>query len=289
MTFSLSSSPEMQTSLFPTAYSILSMNALQENVLTHYALGNPVTCRLLLHGFSDHYLIQTPEGRCVLRVYQAPRAMGRSWRTASEILYGVDLSLHLKRKGIAVSVPLARKDGTFLQSLQAAEGERYAVLFTYVEGEELSPASMDEAKSVFYGSGVAEMHNAADDFICSHPRLPLDMTLLVDTSLNAIEPVLEQQKEKWAYLVQLAQFVKERIDLFSHQGLEVGVCHGDAQGGNACMDVENKVTFFDFDNCGYGWRAYELAVFYWAAALGKSRLGKSDEEIERMWTAYLKG
>lgn len=40
-----------------------------------FALGN---CRLLIHGFSDHYLIQTPEGRYVLRVYQAPRAMGRS-------------------------------------------------------------------------------------------------------------------------------------------------------------------------------------------------------------------
>jgi Ser/Thr protein kinase RdoA (MazF antagonist) len=139
--------------------------SLQENVLTHYALGNPVTCRLLIHGFADHYLIQTPEGRFVLRVYQAPRATGHSWRTASEIRYEVDLSLHLKRKGIAVSVPIARKDGTFLQSLQAAEGERYAVLFTYLEGEELSPASMDEAKSLFYGSAVAEMHNAADDFM----------------------------------------------------------------------------------------------------------------------------
>lgn len=52
---------------------------------------------------------------------------------------------------------------------------------------------------------------------------------------------------------------------------------------------EQTLTFFDFDVCGQGWRAYDLAVFYWGAAMGKSRLGWSDEQVERLWEAYLEG
>lgn len=43
------------------------------------------------------------------------------------------------------------------------------------------------------------------------------------------------------------------------------------------------------DVCGFGWRAYDLAVFSWGAALSKDRLGKSDEDIEKLWTAFLHG
>ncbi|WP_429842749.1 hypothetical protein [Brevibacillus sp. FIR094] len=40
------------------------------------------------------------------------------------------------------------------------------------------------------------------------------------------------------------------------------MCHGDLQGNfntNFCDD--NTYTHFDFDLCGYGWRAYDLAAF----------------------------
>ena len=283
------SSSEAQSAIFPTAYSVLSMDALRERVLIHYELDNPVTCKLHIHGFSDHYLVQTSEKKWMLRIYQAPRTPGSTSRTTSDILYEVDLLQHLQKKGIAVSVPVARKDGTFCQCLQAAEGPRHAVLFTYLEGEELSPPGMNEARSKLYGRAIAEMHNAGEDFISSNDRISLDTDFLIDTALKSLQPVLEQQKETWMYLVEIAQRVKKRIHLLAGQGLEFGVCHGDAQGGNAFIDRKNTITFFDFDMCGPGWRAYELSVFRWAAALGKSRLGWSNEKIEQIWAAYIKG
>ncbi|GHO97483.1 hypothetical protein KSF_075310 [Reticulibacter mediterranei] len=290
MTTSSTSSQEKHADIFPVTYSVLSSDILQERVLSHYAFEAPITCRLLVHGFHDHYLVQTANGKYMLRVYQAPRSIGRTWRTSSDVLYEIDLLLHLHRKGVAVSVPVARKDGTLLQTLQAPEGPRQAVLFTYVEGVELSPASIDEMGSRLYGSTVAELHNAADDFTSTHARFSLDQVFLIEASLNATRPLLVEQRQKeWKYLVQTAQLVKERLEWFVQQGLETGACHGDAQGGNASLSGEKKLTFFDFDCCGYGWRAYELAVFYWAAALGKNRLGKSAEEVEQLWMAYLAG
>jgi len=48
-------------------------------------------------------------------------------------------------------------------------------------------------------------------------------------------------------------------------------------------DMSNlfPVTLFDFDCCGVGWRAYDLAVFRWAA-----RLRKMEAE---QWPAFLRG
>jgi len=44
-----------------------------------------------------------------------------------------------------------------------------------------------------------------------------------------------------------------------------GVCHVDLHGGNAHWADPDRVTLFDFDECGHGWLAYDLAAFQWMA------------------------
>jgi len=46
------------------------------------------------------------------------------------------------------------------------------------------------------------------------------------------------------------------------------------------MGPENEITHFDFDLCGYGWRAYDIAVFRWA------RGSKNDGRWERFLAGY---
>jgi Ser/Thr protein kinase RdoA (MazF antagonist) len=43
-------------------------------------------------------------------------------------------------------------------------------------------------------------------------------------------------------------------------GLEWGICHGDVHAGNAFIASPETVTLFDFDACGPGWHAYDLAT-----------------------------
>jgi Ser/Thr protein kinase RdoA (MazF antagonist) len=63
--------------------------------------------------------------------------------------------------------------------------------------------------------------------------------------------------------------------------LQAGFCHGDLHGGNAHRDQAQTQTFFNFDACGMGWRAYDIAVFRWSARLRR-------KEQER-WEAFLRG
>ena len=46
---------------------------------------------------------------------------------------------------------------------------------------------------------------------------------------------------------------------------EYGICMGDIHSGNAHFTAENEPTLFDFDQCGYGWRAFDIAKFFHAA------------------------
>lgn len=40
-----------------------------------------------------------------------------------------------------------------------------------------------------------------------------------------------------------------------------GICVGDVHSGNTHFTEQNEPTLFDFDQCGYGWRAFDIAKF----------------------------
>ena len=61
--------------------------------------------------------------------------------------------------------------------------------------------------------------------------------------------------------------------------LQPGFCHGDASGGNAHISGRT-ITFFDFDCCGCGFRAYDVAVY-----LSNSEF-RGPEMAARRWREY---
>jgi Ser/Thr protein kinase RdoA (MazF antagonist) len=253
MPMSNSSYPTM--GLFPVTHSILSAAALLAEVLPDYAIGMPVGCKLLGRGLNDTYLVHTTDDRYILRVYRA------GWRSLPEIGYELDALTHLARKDISMSRPLARKDGDFIRTLHAPEGDRHVVLFTYANGKE---PTHDGEQSQLYGRAVAAVHAATDDFVSRHNRFHLDLVHLADQPLAAIQPFLEHRPEDWAYLQALADRLRKRLDRFQREQPDFGFCHGDFHGWNAHIDEEDTLTFFDFDCCGPGWRAYDIAVFRWS-------------------------
>ena len=40
-----------------------------------------------------------------------------------------------------------------------------------------------------------------------------------------------------------------------------GICWGDPHSGNVHFTEDNQMTLFDFDQCGYGWRAFDIGKF----------------------------
>jgi Ser/Thr protein kinase RdoA (MazF antagonist) len=69
-------------------------------------------------------------------------------------------------------------------------------------------------------------------------------------------------------------------------------CHGDCHGSNNFMsdgvDGSRVAPFFDFDDAGPGWLAYELCVYLWAM-LPRKPGGKLDAEALERWRRYLQG
>lgn len=263
------------SSYFPVTHSVVSAKALMTEVLSDYDIDSPTACKLLNRGLNDTYLVQTNDTAYILRVYRA------GWRSLSDILYELEVLLHLKRAGVSVSLPLPRKDGDLTSVVPAPEGLRYIVLFTYAQGKEPAYESAEETESYRYGNVAAKIHSATDTFHSQHTRSPLDLAHLLDAPLRAVQPLLAHRPEDWAYVQALADGLRTRVLRIPSGSLDQGFCHGDLHGSNAHIAKHHTLTVFDFDCCGVGWRAYDIAVFRWAARLR----GKEQER----WPSFLRG
>ena len=239
--------------------SMLSVDALKRIVASSYELADILEIRFLQFGLNDTYLVKTVKlENYILRVYR------HDWRSRSDIGYELDALIHLNQKGVSVSVPIPQKDGQLIKDLLAPEGTRLMVLFSYAPGQMID---YGEVQASAYGRAVAGCHNALQDFSSQHQRFELDLEHLLETPLRIVQPVLEHRKTDLEYLNGLVEKIRQRLEKLPLNQLERGFCHGDFHGANAYIDGGQKITLFDFDCCGVGWRAYELAVFSWDCRL----------------------
>jgi Ser/Thr protein kinase RdoA (MazF antagonist) len=266
--------------MVPAVRSVLSPQALLAEALPAYELGEPLSCELLHCGLNDSYRVRTPRGPYLLRVYRA------GWRMLSDIAYELEALVHLARRGVGVALPVARYDGSFVQTLQAAEGARSAVLFAFAPGAPLALTGPDAtAHASRFGGAAAALHAATDDFRSLQPRFVLDEEQLLEQPLAALLPFLAQRAAERDRLLHIAATLRERLSAVAREPLDTGFCHGDLHDGNARITEELALTLFDFDCCGRGWRAYDLAVFRWSLA----GLGLAPATRGALWEAFLAG
>ena len=108
---------------------------------------------------------------------------------------------------------------------------------------------------------MAAIHLAADSFHTAHPRYHLDLSSLPDRWTEQFD--LEGLRTSKAEFVQgRIEEIRQRFTAFDPGPTGWGIIHGDVQGLNFHFDRNNQITFLDFDLCGYGWRAYDIAYYY---------------------------
>jgi Ser/Thr protein kinase RdoA (MazF antagonist) len=261
---------------FPVVASVLSPEALVTKILPGYRIGMVSDCQFYSGGFNHTYRIRTiDDSTYYLLAYRLP------WRTLDDIQYELDVLCHLKTKGFPAISPIPYKDGNLFCSVDAPEGMRALVLFSEAPGKEICYEKNPGEAARLYGRMVALMHNALDDFDSPHPRFHLDLVHFIDQPLSNIQPFLSHRPDDWNYLQHFGQSLRERILAASSERLELGCCHGDLQGYHANSGQDGTLTFFDFDCGGFGYRAYDLAVFLWCCRL--------EDAVETRWDAYLDG
>lgn len=246
---------------FPVTRSMLTPGALAELVEAAYGF-DEVRCRLIKSTIRDVYRVDTRQGPAVLIVYRHGR------RTAEEIGAELDLLEMLAEQGPAVGVAVAPAlralDGTRLASVPAPEGIRYAALFRFVEGRLLERAPAP-ARARQYGQVVARLHRLTDDWLQTMPsaryRVPLDAALLVDRSLEQITTFLGDRPADLDGLGRTAGLLHRRLAGLPLEPPGYGLVHGDVIPTNVLAAPDGGLTLLDFDFCGPGWRAFDVATY----------------------------
>jgi Ser/Thr protein kinase RdoA (MazF antagonist) len=244
---------------FPVIYSTLDSKALVSRVLPCYEIDTVVECQFWHRGLSDVYLVETRTTQYILRVSHC------HWRSQMDIHFELELLDFLRQRSIPIAYPLRTADGQLSIEIDALEGKRYAALFIYAPGK-IALGDLNIAQGHKLGETVAKLHRTAAEFHSQFHRQPLSLEYLLDDSLHAIAPFLRQNPYDLQYLIETIDQIKDQLQSFPKESPFWGICWGDPHSGNAHFTPENDVTLFDFDQCGYGWRIFEIAKF-WQSSL----------------------
>ncbi|MBI0331132.1 phosphotransferase enzyme family protein [Burkholderia plantarii] len=182
-----------------------------------------------------------------LRLY---RQFGRSHEE-------IDFELRLLQalpdmNGVAVAKPIPKVDGSLLSELIEENESRVACLFDAAEGR-VPESTIQDMKRL--GQALATLHNATRQIHLPFSR-PMNASAIFLDSITS----LRQTGSRGAVIAQ--QIESECRDLpatLDRLVLPLGPCHGDVWAGNVRL-LGERVTFFDFDECGFGPYVMDLAT-----------------------------
>ena len=266
---------------FPVKSSILSSEALMEEVLSKYLLNNPIQCQFFKLGVNDTYLVRDLTSSYYLRVYKY------NWRTKEDIESELECLNYLSKNNISVSMPIKNIDGVYLNEVQAPEGIRYVALFTDALG--VHKDNLTKEESYILGKNIANIHITTDKLEHTYNRFHIDLKHLVDEPLKNIEPLIKHRHEDYNYFKTIGEELKIIIEKLLPQTTPLyGICHGDIHLGNINFKENGISTMFDFDCFGYGFRAYDIAVYRWHQEITKHNQAPENPKLEQ-WNKFLEG
>lgn len=232
-----------------------SLTLFAKELLVQYGINNAhVSC--INFEFNATFSVETESG-----VKYALRININSTRTIQNMLAEVEWVRHLNRtSGIHTPTPIANLTDRYIVSeLHADSGQTlYGVMYTWLDGEEIGDEpTMEQLHEV--GKAIAYLHQESNDFALSTDvELPRfddffwgteDYLFSDKSSLTKEERNLIQQAHDL-----IMQYTKE---LYAKS--PVHIIHADFHGWNLMWN-EGKLSIFDFDDCGFGLEAQDLAV-----------------------------
>jgi Ser/Thr protein kinase RdoA (MazF antagonist) len=267
-----------QTELLRVTYATATADAVAAFVVAKYDLPAPQECSLLQRGFNDSFAIRTPDQtRYILRM------SGRRRRGDADVDAETRYLAYLDSAGVPVATAVPTRDGPLFCQAAMPEGPRPAVLFRHAEGR---PPKLDTAEDArAQGLTLARLHNAAENFADREAgRYRLDLNHLLHRPVAAVSELKDIKEESRRYFSELASRLDASVGAL--RDLSWTRCHGDCHGFNAHLITEGpqagQAKFFDFDDGGFGYLAYDLAVHLWAQLSFERRR-------HAMWFAFIDG
>ena len=262
------------------SYATASVEAVAAFAAAHYDLcDGPLSCALLNRGFNDTYVLRTSVGESFVL-----RLSGHRTRGPADVAAETAFLAYLDAEGVPVAAAMPTRSGALFTSARLPGGPRAVVLFRHAEGRRPELDAPEDACS--QGVTLAQLHCAAERYPARMAgRYKLDLDHLLHRQVAAVMALQFDAPQARGDLKALATRLADAVGCLD-PSLTRTLCHGDCHGLNARISVaepsRGRAVFFDFDDGGYGYLAYDLAVHLWAqVSFGRRR--------HAMWLAFLEG
>jgi len=226
--------------------------------LWRWGIADTAQVKLLNHSENTTYRIQDGDRRYILRVHRL------GYHTPAAIAAELDWVQAIGRDtAIRTAAPIAGQDSALIQPFPTPQpGERYSVMFEFLEGEEPSEEHDLAASFEQLGTITALLHEHSKHWtVCTtKPKRPVwDM----DHTLGAtpiwgewrqgigVTPAVAAQLQKGV------SRIAERLEAYGMGPDRFGLIHADLRLANLLLHG-GEVSVIDFDDCGYGWYMYDL-------------------------------
>lgn len=259
--------------IFPASDSTLSPAHIAVFVKATYRAGKVVTASILKTGINHTYLITADSVNYIFRVYSF------NWRTALEIGEEIRLLNLLKENNIPVSYPIKDTQSTYIQELDAPEGKRYAVLFSFAPGGKMFqfPAVLHKQA----GKIMAEFHKVSCDLQLD--RVHYTVGILIDQPYIQLLKFLQESTEEMRFIKSLQRYLHDIFRQADKGEVRKGIVHLDIWFDNMSIADNKNIMLFDFDFCGNGGLyldiAYYILQLYSTEAVESEFLEKRDSFI----------
>lgn len=229
-----------------------------------------LVCLLEYRGLNDIYKCISGGQNLFFKIYAR--------KDIDKVAIEVEMEIvnHLKLSGLSVAYPLNMKNGQTLLPIEMPEGIRFGVLFSEAEGTPCNNDTLDEQEATKIGHLVARMHTILDTIPKTPGRWTLDERLFLDRSMEILANYSNfNPRIELSFLKKVAEELKHQLQT-NGKTWNWGLCHGDIYTGNIHKNTDGNLSIYDFDLCGYGWRAYDISPF-----LGNFGTGVGAEAVEK--------
>lgn len=232
-----------------------SLTAFAIELLKNYGIyGAKVSC--INFEFNATFAVESESG-----VKYALRININSTRTIDNMRAEVEWVRHLNRtSGVHTPTPIATvKDDYIVSGLHTDSGQTlYGVMYSWLDGEEIGDEpTMEQLHEI--GRAIATLHQESSEFAISDGNsLPTfnDFFWGTEDFLFSKNSLLTDADRA---LIQQAHDLIMKFTNELYQNSKVHIIHADMHGWNL-MWSDGQLAIFDFDDCGYGVEAQDLAV-----------------------------
>ncbi|QMW00809.1 phosphotransferase [Spirosoma foliorum] len=261
---------------FPVSSSILSKTHLAQFLQRQYNLGPDASCQLLKAGVNHSYLVTDGSTKAIFRLYSL------DWRTEIQIGEEIRLLNLLQENGLPVSYPIADAAGTYIQKLDAPEGQRFGVLFSFAYGEKI--LNFSEEVHFQIGQIMARFHQLTQNMALERVTYTPDV-LLIDP-IEKLRPFLPVDTPEFQFMQSAQHYMLDEFSRIDYTKTRQGGVHLDIWFDNLNIASDGTVTIFDFDFCGNGLQALDIAYYILQIHSTETDLAEFEKKKESFLQGY---